>query len=351
VTPVISAEPKVKVSDNRPSRIELSRVIARAKQGDSGAIHWLYVNYSDNVYGYARSILRDEHEAEDIRQQVFVRLITSIGSYKERSVPFAAWLLRVTHNMAIDYLRRRRPILCEEARSPNVRAEERGRELSEALTTALSELPPIQRDVIVLRHDEEGAARRAAAVSDVPVINAGDGRGQHPTQALLDIYTIRAELGRVDGVEIAMVGDLANGRTVRSLTYLLSKYRDVRIWFVSPPQVAMRQDIKDHLDERRIEWAETADLESILGKVDVVYQTRIQKERFVDPADYQAVRGIYRITAATMERLGPQAVVMHPLPRVDEIAPEVDEDPRAAYFRQARNGLYIRMALLDMVLS
>ena len=152
MTPVISAEPKVKVSDNRPSRIELSRVIARAKQGDSGAIHWLYVNYSDNVYGYARSILRDEHEAEDIRQQVFVRLITSIGSYKERSVPFAAWLLRVTHNMAIDYLRRRRPILCEEARSPNVRAEERGRELSEALTTALSELPPIQRDVIVLRH-------------------------------------------------------------------------------------------------------------------------------------------------------------------------------------------------------
>ncbi len=206
-------------------------------------------------------------------------------------------------------------------------------------------------DVIVLRHDEEGAARRAAAVSEVPVINAGDGRGQHPTQALLDIYTIRAELGRVDGVEIAMVGDLANGRTVRSLTYLLSKYRDVRIWFVAPPQVAMRQDIKDHLDENRIEWAETEDFESILGKVDVVYQTRIQKERFTDPAEYQAVRGVYRITADTMARLGPQAVVMHPLPRVDEIAPEVDDDPRAAYFRQARNGLYIRMALLDMVLS
>jgi aspartate carbamoyltransferase catalytic subunit len=206
-------------------------------------------------------------------------------------------------------------------------------------------------DVIVLRHDEEGAARRAASVSVVPVINAGDGRGQHPTQALLDIYTIRAELGRVDGVEIAMVGDLANGRTVRSLTYLLSKYRDVRIWFVAPPQVAMRQDIKDHLDEHHVEWAETEDLESVLGKVDVVYQTRIQKERFADPADYQAVRGVYRITAATMARLGPQAIVMHPLPRVDEIAPEVDEDPRAAYFRQARNGLYIRMALLDMVLS
>jgi aspartate carbamoyltransferase catalytic subunit len=206
-------------------------------------------------------------------------------------------------------------------------------------------------DVIVLRHDEEGAARRAAAVSAVPIINAGDGRGQHPTQALLDIYTIRAELGRVDGVEIAMVGDLANGRTVRSLTYLLSKYRDVRIWFVAPEAVAMRQDIKDHLDEHGVEWSETADLESILGKVDVVYQTRIQKERFADPADYLAVKGVYRVTPETMERLGPQAIVMHPLPRVDEIDPAVDEDPRAAYFRQARNGLFIRMALLDMVLS
>jgi aspartate carbamoyltransferase catalytic subunit len=206
-------------------------------------------------------------------------------------------------------------------------------------------------DVIVLRHDEEGAARRAAAVSQVPVINAGDGRGQHPTQALLDIYTIRAELGRVDGVEIAMVGDLANGRTVRSLTYLLSKYRDVRIWFVAPPQVAMRQDIKDHLNERRVDWTETEDLDSILGKVDVVYQTRIQKERFIEPSTYEAVKGVYRITPQTMERLGPQAIVMHPLPRVDEIAPEVDSDRRAAYFRQARNGLYIRMALLDMVLS
>ena len=155
----------------------------------------------------------------------------------------------------------------------------------------------------------------------------------------------------MDGVEIAMVGDLANGRTVRSLTYLLSKYRDVRIWFVAPKAVATRQDIKDHLDEHNVEWSETEDLESILGKVDVVYQTRIQKERFADVADYMAVKGVYRITPDTMQRLGPQAIVMHPLPRVDEIDPEVDADPRAAYFRQARNGLFIRMALLDMVLS
>jgi len=206
-------------------------------------------------------------------------------------------------------------------------------------------------DVIVLRHNEEGAARRAASVSTVPVINAGDGKGQHPTQALLDLYTIRDELGHVDGIRIAMVGDLANGRTVRSLTYLLSKFRDIRVCFVAPPQVAMRQDIKDHLDEHHVPWAETRDLGAVLPQVDVVYQTRIQKERFADEADYLALKGIYRIDSQTMSQLRKDAIVMHPLPRVDEIAPEVDADPRAAYFRQARNGLYIRMALLDKVLS
>jgi RNA polymerase sigma-70 factor (ECF subfamily) len=148
----MTIEPQVRVGTEAPSKSDLSRVIARAKEGDSGAIHWLYVNYSENVYGYARSILRDEYEAEDIRQQVFARLITSIGRYEERSVPFSAWLLRVTHNLAIDHLRRRRPILCEEARAVDERAEDRGRELSEALTAALQELPEIQRDVIVLRH-------------------------------------------------------------------------------------------------------------------------------------------------------------------------------------------------------
>src|SRR6266478_3919 len=145
-------------------------------------------------------------------------------------------------------------------------------------------------DVIVLRHYEEGAARRAAAVSSVPVINAGDGPGQHPTQALLDLYTIRDEIGHVDGIRIAMVGDLANGRTVRSLTYLLSKFRDIRVSFVAPPQVAMRQDTKDHLDEHHVPWVETQDLDSVLPQVDVVYQTRIQKERFADDAAYLAVQ-------------------------------------------------------------
>jgi aspartate carbamoyltransferase catalytic subunit len=206
-------------------------------------------------------------------------------------------------------------------------------------------------DVIVIRHNEEGAAKRAASVSSVPIINAGDGPGQHPTQALLDIYTIKDELNRVDGIKVAMVGDLANGRTVRSLTYLLSKFKDIKIWFVSPPAVAMRDDLKTHLDEHHISWVETEDLESVLPEVDVVYMTRIQKERFADPDAYNAVKGIYRLDARSLALMRKYSIVMHPLPRIDEIAPEVDEDPRAAYFRQARNGLPVRMALLDRLLG
>ena len=206
-------------------------------------------------------------------------------------------------------------------------------------------------DVIVMRHNEEGAAKRAAAVSSVPVINAGDGPGQHPTQALLDLYTIRDELGKIDGISIAMVGDLANGRTVRSLTYLLSKFKDIKIWFVAPPAVAMRSDLKSHLTEHGIPWVETEDFDAVLPEVDVIYQTRIQKERFTDPEAYNAVKGMYRIDKSVMSRLRKYAIVMHPLPRVDEIAPEVDSDPRAAYFRQARNGLHIRMAPLDRLLA
>jgi aspartate carbamoyltransferase catalytic subunit len=206
-------------------------------------------------------------------------------------------------------------------------------------------------DVIVLRHYEEGAAKRASVVSQVPIINAGDGPGQHPTQALLDLYTIRDELGRIDGLRVAMVGDLANGRTVRSLAYLLSKFKDIKLWFVAPPQVGMRADLKAHLDEHKIPWVETEDLESVLPQVDVVYQTRIQKERFADPEAYQALKGIYRIDKHAMSLMRKYAILMHPLPRVDEISPEVDDDPRSAYFRQARNGLHIRMALLDRLLA
>jgi aspartate carbamoyltransferase catalytic subunit len=208
-------------------------------------------------------------------------------------------------------------------------------------------------DAIVLRHPEEGAAQRAAAVSEVPVINGGDGKGQHPTQALLDLFTIQDELGRIDGVKAAMVGDLAHGRTVRSLAYLLSKFPDVQLWFVAPASVAMGQDIKDYLDQQGISWQETDNLEHVLPQVNVVYMTRIQKERFVSESEYEEVRkgGVYMVDVPAMRRLPPDAIVMDPLPRVEGYDPAVDSDPRAAYFRQARNGMYVRMALLDMVLS
>ncbi len=202
-------------------------------------------------------------------------------------------------------------------------------------------------DVIVMRHYESGAARRAADVSRVPIINAGDGTGQHPTQAFLDLYTIQKELGRLDDLDIAVVGDLANGRTVRSLCYLLAKYRNVRIHLVAPEVVRMRQDIKEYLGRHDVWFQEENNLRAIIGEVDVVYQTRIQKERFGDREDdYRAAQGVYVIDREMVEQMKPASIVMHPLPRVDEITVDVDSDRRAAYFRQAQNGLYIRMALL-----
>jgi aspartate carbamoyltransferase catalytic subunit len=207
-------------------------------------------------------------------------------------------------------------------------------------------------DVIVIRHYEVGAAKRAAAISKAPIINAGDGAGQHPTQALLDLYTIRKEIGAIDGIKIAMVGDLAQGRTVRSLTYLLSKYQDIKIYFVAPTLLKMKEDILEHLRERNIWYTEETDLDKVLPEVDVVYQTRIQKERFGDRiADYEKCRGVYVIDRHALGLMKAKSIIMHPLPRLDEISMEVDSDPRAAYFRQAQNGLYVRMALLSAVFS
>jgi aspartate carbamoyltransferase catalytic subunit len=206
-------------------------------------------------------------------------------------------------------------------------------------------------DVLVLRHYEVGSAKRAASVSRIPVINAGDGAGQHPTQALLDLYTIHKEIGSIDGLRIAMVGDLAQGRTARSLAYLLSKFQDIRIYFVAPPLLKMKEDILEHLREKRVWYTEETDLDKVLPEVDVVYQTRIQKERFGDRlADYEQCRGVYVINSDSLRLMKANAIIMHPLPRLDEIAMEVDSDPRAAYFRQAQNGLCVRMALLSMVL-
>jgi aspartate carbamoyltransferase catalytic subunit len=206
-------------------------------------------------------------------------------------------------------------------------------------------------DVIVMRHNEAGSAARAAEISEIPVINAGDGAGQHPTQALLDLYTIVDAFNGVDNLKIAMVGDLRYGRTVRSLSYLLTKYANVEIVFVSPPVCKMEGDIKAYLDRNNLPWREETDLKAVASEVDCIYMTRIQKERFHSPDDYLEAAGKYILTPERVEAMKPDAIIMHPLPRVDEIPKEVDDDPRARYFQQAQNGLYIRMALLFLLLN
>jgi len=206
-------------------------------------------------------------------------------------------------------------------------------------------------DCIVLRHSQEGAAARAAKVSSVPVINAGDGPGEHPTKALLDLYTIASELGRLEGLHLVMAGDLANGRTVHSLAQLLSMYDGLRVTLVAPHPVRMRAEVVDHLRRSGAAVTESEDLLDAVHDADIVYQTRIQTERLTDhwePDDQELRR--FRITTEVMAALPERAIVMHPLPRVGEIDHEVDADPRAAYFRQARNGVPVRMALLEMVL-
>ncbi|XP_010466219.1 PREDICTED: aspartate carbamoyltransferase, chloroplastic [Camelina sativa] len=206
-------------------------------------------------------------------------------------------------------------------------------------------------DIIVMRHFESGAARKAAATANIPVINAGDGPGEHPTQALLDVYTIQSEIGKLDGISVALVGDLANGRTVRSLAYLLAKFKDVKIYFVSPEIVKMKDDIKEYLTSNGVEWEESSNLMEVASKCDVVYQTRIQRERFGERLDlYEAARGKYIVDKDLLGVMQKKSIIMHPLPRLDEITADVDADPRAAYFRQAKNGLFIRMALLKLLL-
>ena len=200
--------------------------------------------------------------------------------------------------------------------------------------------------MIVLRHTEEGGARRAARVSRVPVINAGDGSGgQHPTQALLDLYTIYRERRTLDGLTIAIVGELDRGRTARSLAYLLSKFERVKIYFVSPPEVQMRQDILEHLDEHDVWYDLSSDVAPIAGEVDVIYQTRIRPDRVED----RAALDRYTINERLLRRMKPDAMILHPLPRTVEIDKAVDDDPRALYFKQATNGLFVRMALLTLL--
>ncbi len=205
-------------------------------------------------------------------------------------------------------------------------------------------------DAIVIRHPETGAAERAAASSKVPVINAGDGAGQHPTQALLDIYTIEREFGKVDGIHVAMVGDLRYYRSARSLSYLLGKFDNIKITGVSLPELQMNDELKAYLKEHKVEYKETESLADAMREADVVYQTRIQKERLSEEA-FNRAQGHYVIDRKLADSMKQGAIIIHPLPRVGEITPEVDDSPHAVYFRQVGYGVMVRMALLKMLLG
>jgi aspartate carbamoyltransferase catalytic subunit len=204
-------------------------------------------------------------------------------------------------------------------------------------------------DVIALRHGLEGAAKLAAEFSKVPIINGGTGAEEHPTQALTDLYTIRKEKGKIDGLKVGVLGDLRYGRTVHSLAYALAFY-NIELFLVSPESLRMRKDVSDVI-KGKIPVTEDATLEAIMPQIDVLYVTRIQKERFPDPAEYAKVKGGYKIDQKTLRNAKKDMIVMHPLPRVDEIAPEVDSTPQARYFKQVCNGVVVRMALLALVLG
>lgn len=216
-------------------------------------------------------------------------------------------------------------------------------------------------DCIVLRYHEDGGAQRAAHVSQVPVINAGDGKGQHPTQSLLDLFTIEDEVGSIDGISVVLAGDLKHGRTVHSLAYLLGKFEDITLYLASPPGLEMPKNITDYLTRHKVDFHQFDSLAYVMKEVpvQVVYHTRTQKERFEAPAmgdkttllNYEDFIENFTITRNLANSLDPDAIILHPLPRVDEIRYGVDDNHRAKYFKQAENGLYVRMALLNLLLG
>ncbi len=219
----------------------------------------------------------------------------------------------------------------------------------ESLKDSMKVLCEYYPNTIVLRHFQVGSAEEAHEIADeygVSIINAGDGNGQHPTQALLDLYTIQDELKRSDNLKVVIGGDLANGRTARSLAYLLAKFSNIEIIFISPQELEMKSDILDYLQKHKVKFAKETSLEKAFSHADVIYWTRIQKERLSDPSIYEKVNNKYCISKEELKHLKKTAIILHPLPRVNEIAIEVDQDPRAKYFKQAGNGMFIRMALL-----
>jgi aspartate carbamoyltransferase catalytic subunit len=227
---------------------------------------------------------------------------------------------------------------------PKIASVEKGENLADTIRVVEN-----YADVLVIRHPLEGAARLAAEFSTIPVINAGTGAEEHPTQAMLDLYTIRKELGRLNGLSIALVGDLRYGRTVHSLAYALSLY-DIKLRLVSPSLLRMKKEVLEEVSQR-VKVEESEDLSEVIPEVDVIYVTRIQKERFGSLEDYEKVRGFYRLTADDLSRAKKQMIVMHPLPRVDEIAYDVDATPHAKYFKQVWYGLLVRMSLIGLVLG
>ena len=229
--------------------------------------------------------------------------------------------------------------------SPKGTSVEKGESLADTIRMAQA-----YADVIVLRHYVEGSARVAAMISRVPVISGGTGSQEHPTQAILDMYTIWKSFNRLSGLKVAIVGDLRYGRTVPSLSYALAKYPGNKIYFVAPKQLRVRKEVLYDL-EGKIEWEEKEDLEEVIGEVDVAYITRVQKERFPDPQDYVKVKDAYIITPDLIEQSKKDFILLHPLPRVGEIVYDVDEMPQAKYFDQARNGVFARMAILDYFLN
>jgi aspartate carbamoyltransferase len=205
-------------------------------------------------------------------------------------------------------------------------------------------------DVIAMRHPQPGSVQEVAEAAEVPVINAGDGAGEHPTQALLDVFTILRERKKLDGLTVAMVGDLKYGRTVHSLSYLLSHF-GVKLILVSPDKLKMPREVTGHLKDKKIAYSETEDMNEALKHAEVIYSTRVQKERFADPAEYERFKNYYVLTREQIEKHNAKMTILHPLPRVGEISLDVDSLPGAAYFRQVKNGVAVRMALLALVLG
>ncbi|MEM0452005.1 MAG: aspartate carbamoyltransferase [Nitrososphaerota archaeon] len=205
-------------------------------------------------------------------------------------------------------------------------------------------------DIIVVRHKEPGSALRAAEIAVRPVINAGDGWNEHPTQALLDLYTIKRELGRIDNITIGIMGDLKYGRTPSSLSYALSKFENVKIIYIAPRELQIRREVLEKIDGL-VEWKMVERVEEVIERLDVLYVTRLQKERFTDLSEYERLRGSYQISLSLLSKFKKIPIIMHPLPRVDELSTDVDSLPQAKYFTQAENGVYIRAALIKEVLG